>query len=199
MWASEGFLTNIGEIIAGRARGRPESIIPLMARPAWMSSVVGVNLGKHGICNFFLSIDFGCKRTVFTNSRKRGGEVLWNSLNEAGKSIMNSPATYQLNPEELYDLGTEVPETTLLLDGGFSIRHLPETSEQIRLHEEGMNTPSLIRCGDHALNSAAVAACPDIGVRESLQEVGIIGITFTALKLLEKEIPNYMDGNSAPS
>ena len=53
------------------------STIPPVTCPAWVSSYTGVNIGKHGIPDFFLSIDLRRKKITFADSTKRKVKAFW--------------------------------------------------------------------------------------------------------------------------
>ena len=95
-WAKKGLLPNVRGLVESGVHGYLRSTIPPTTCPAWTSSTTGVDIYKHGIYDFFLSIDFKRKRIIFADSRKRKVKALWNLLNEAGRStiIMNMPVTY---------------------------------------------------------------------------------------------------------
>jgi len=100
-WADQGLLPNIAGLMAKGAYGPIRSTIPPMTCPAWTSSVTGVDVHKHGIYDFFLSVDFKRKRMTFADSRKRKSEALWSLLGASGKRsvVINLPASYP--PEKL--------------------------------------------------------------------------------------------------
>ncbi|NIO36509.1 hypothetical protein GTO27_02275, partial [Candidatus Bathyarchaeota archaeon] len=50
------------------AYGRLRSTIHTNTVPAWTSSVTGVNPGKHGLYDIFLSLDLKSKRIEYANS-----------------------------------------------------------------------------------------------------------------------------------
>jgi len=89
-------LTNLKKMMTSGSYGTLTSTIPPVTCPAWVSSVTGVNPGKHGIHDFFLSIDISNRKIEYANSRKRRTRAIWNILSDAGKKvvILNVPVTY---------------------------------------------------------------------------------------------------------
>jgi len=94
--ASEGALPTINGIMREGAYGKLRSTIPPITCPAWVSSITGVNIGKHGIHDFFLSVDINKKEIVFANSAKRKAEAIWNIPGFADKKVvvLNFPVSY---------------------------------------------------------------------------------------------------------
>jgi predicted AlkP superfamily phosphohydrolase/phosphomutase len=76
--------------------GKLRSTIPPLTCPAWVSSCTGVNIGKHGIHDFRLSVDVRKREMVFADSTKRKVEAIWNILSAAGKRVvvLNFPVSY---------------------------------------------------------------------------------------------------------
>ena len=94
--ARKDVLPTLNGIMRGGAYGKLKSTIPPITCPAWVSSITGVNIGKHGIHDFFLSVDINKKEIVFANSRKRKAEAVWNLLSSADKKVvvLNFPVSY---------------------------------------------------------------------------------------------------------
>jgi len=92
----QGYLKNLQKMMATGSYGKLMSTIPPATCPAWVSSVTGVNPGKHGIHDFFLSLDIKKRNFDFANSTKRKTKAIWNILSDAGKEtvILNVPVTY---------------------------------------------------------------------------------------------------------
>jgi len=94
--ARKGFLPTLNGIMRGGAYGKLRSTIPPITCPAWVSSITGVNIGKHGIHDFFLSVDINKKKIVFADSSKRKAEAIWSTLSFADKKVvvLNFPVSY---------------------------------------------------------------------------------------------------------
>ncbi|MDH5462528.1 MAG: alkaline phosphatase family protein [Candidatus Bathyarchaeota archaeon] len=141
--AQRGILENFQNLMRTGSYGKLRSTIPPHTVPAWTSSVTGVNPGKHGLYDFFLSLDLRSKRPEYANSTKRKVLAVWNILSEHGKKVvvLNVPVTYppekvegvmvsgMLTPslkssftypsslkEELLDLGYQIDLGGTLLD-----------------------------------------------------------------------------------
>jgi len=99
--AESGALPTLNGIMQGGAYGTLQSTIPPITCPAWVSSITGVNIGKHGIHDFFLSVDINKKRIDFANSNKIKAKTIWNMLSLADKKIvvLNFPVSYP--PQEI--------------------------------------------------------------------------------------------------
>ena len=95
-FAKKGLLKNLQKIITSGSSGILTSTIPPVTCPAWVSSVTGVNPGKHGIHDFFLSVNIEKRKIEYANSKKRRVKAIWNILSDAGKKvvIVNVPVTY---------------------------------------------------------------------------------------------------------
>lgn len=76
--------------------GKLRSTIPPSTIPAWTSSVTGVDLDKHGLYDFFLSVDLEEKRIEYADRTKRKHKAIWNILGEHGLKVIvvNVPVTY---------------------------------------------------------------------------------------------------------
>ena len=94
--AHKGILPTIKGIMTDGSYGKLKSTIPPVTCPAWVSSSTGVNIGKHGIHDFSLSVDLRKKNVVFADSTKRQVDAIWNLLTAAGKRVvvLNFPVTY---------------------------------------------------------------------------------------------------------
>lgn len=142
-YAHKGILPTINGIMIDGSYGKLRSTIPPVTCPAWVSSCTGVNIGKHGIHGFSLSVDIRKRKIVFANSTKRKVEAIWNLLSVAGKRVvvLNVPVSYppervngamvsgMLTPgaksnftfprglkDELLDLGYEIDVADTMLD-----------------------------------------------------------------------------------
>ena len=99
--ANKGFLPTLQGIMAEGFYGKLKSTVPPLTGPAWVSSVTGVNMGKHGIPDFHLSFDIKKRRILFADSKKRKVDAIWNLLSNMRKSvvILNVPMTFP--PEKI--------------------------------------------------------------------------------------------------
>jgi len=99
-WVKEGRLPTIASCLDQGVRA------PLLSTPlsnsaqAWSSFITGMNPGRHGIYDFFETLDDGYG-VRFINASFRKGRSLWKLLSDAGKrvGVMNVPITYP--PEEV--------------------------------------------------------------------------------------------------
>ena len=62
-----GLLPNLGRLFNDGLSGELESSIPPYTCPAWVSSITGVNPGKHGVFDFFLDYDLKSKQLKYAN------------------------------------------------------------------------------------------------------------------------------------
>jgi len=94
--ARKGIFKNLQDIISAGVHGNLKSTIPPVTCPAWVSSVTGVNPGKHGIYDFLLSVDLRKKKIEYANSTKRKTKAIWNMLIDSGMNVivLNVPVTY---------------------------------------------------------------------------------------------------------
>ncbi|MHA2053217.1 MAG: alkaline phosphatase family protein, partial [Candidatus Hodarchaeales archaeon] len=100
-YAKQGYLKNIQQLMITGAYGELESTIPPATCPAWVTSVTGVNPGKHGISDFVLDVDLKTRKFLYANSKQRKSKAIWNILSEENKKVIviNVPVTYP--PEEV--------------------------------------------------------------------------------------------------
>lgn len=94
--AKKGILSHLKKIISTGICGNLRSTDPPVTCPAWVSSITGLNPGKHGIYDFFLSIDLRKRKIEYANSKKRRRKAVWNILSDYGKKVivLNVPVTY---------------------------------------------------------------------------------------------------------
>lgn len=153
--ASNATLPTVDGIMRDGAYGELRSTIPPVTCPAWVSSITGVNIGKHGIYDFFVSVDINKKEIVLVDSSKRKAEAIWNTLSLADRKVvvLNFPVSYppekvngamvsgMLTPslrsdftyprnlkDELLELGYEIDVADTMLD-----RILAFKSDKIRM------------------------------------------------------------------
>ena len=95
-YARQGYLKNIQQLMTTGAYGELESTIPPATCPAWVTSVTGVNPGKHGISDFILDVDLKKRKYIYANSKQRKSKAIWNIISEESKKVIviNVPVTY---------------------------------------------------------------------------------------------------------
>lgn len=87
-------LPTFARLLHTGAAGVLRSTIPALTPPAWVSSVTGVNPGKHAIFDFL--IDQKSQRARPASSLDWRAESLWHTLNRAGRrvGVLNFPVTF---------------------------------------------------------------------------------------------------------
>lgn len=95
----EGVLPNLKTILQVGSRGILNSTMPPSTAPAWVSSVTGVNPGKHGCFDFRGPLDADRRRPLI-DSRAIRTIPLWSILNQHGRraGIVNLPVSYPPQP-----------------------------------------------------------------------------------------------------
>jgi len=91
----KGFMPNLKEIYAKGVSATLHSTQPPYTGPAWVSSLTGVNPGKHGIFGFTTSREDNTQRSLIS-SRDIRATKLWQYLDMGGKTsgFINVPVTY---------------------------------------------------------------------------------------------------------
>ncbi|MFQ6126796.1 MAG: alkaline phosphatase family protein, partial [Candidatus Heimdallarchaeota archaeon] len=169
--ANRGLLKSFSWIIREGVYGKLKSTMPPSTCPAWVSSVTGVNPGKHGILDFINSVDLIKKRLFFADSQTRKCKAIWNILSEMGKKIivMNVPVTYP--PERVHGVmvsGMLTPGLKSnftyprdlkdeLIDLGYKIDVTDTMAEMASLYKSGekemlIKLRELIKCRVEAAN-----------------------------------------------
>lgn len=93
-WMDEGALPAFRALIERGARAVLRSTIPPLTPPAWVSSVTGVNPGKHGIFDFTKGREHYRAEPVHSGDWR--AEPIWLRLGREGfrVGVMNFPLTY---------------------------------------------------------------------------------------------------------
>jgi len=91
----EGFMPNLQEICEKGVWAALQSTKPPYTGPAWVSSLTGVNPGKHGIFGFTTSREESARRSLISSRNIRAAK-LWQYLDKGGKvsGFINVPVTY---------------------------------------------------------------------------------------------------------
>ncbi len=94
-----GHMPNLQKVCSDGVSGILRSTIPPYTAPAWVSSVTGMNPGKHSVFGFTTNNNGETKR-AFVSSRSVKTPKLWHYLNNAGMSagVINLPITYPAEP-----------------------------------------------------------------------------------------------------
>jgi len=95
----QGYMPNLKSLCKNGVKGSLESTLPPYTAPAWVSSLTGMNPGKHGIFGFTKIANNGTDRTLIS-SRDIKTPRIWKYLGEAGKTagLINVPVTYPAAP-----------------------------------------------------------------------------------------------------
>ncbi|MCL5318565.1 MAG: alkaline phosphatase family protein [Thaumarchaeota archaeon] len=90
---SQGELPTLQRIIANGSSGTLTTIVPPLTPPAWVSSVTGVNPGKHNIYDFISHSNY---KSSFVNATNMRAEPIWRILSRAGLRyvVINVPVTF---------------------------------------------------------------------------------------------------------
>ena len=93
-------MPTINALIQEGIYGRLRSTIPPCTIPAWTSSVTGVDVDKHGLYDFFLSVDLDERKVEYADRTKRKYEAIWNLLGKHNLKtiVVNVPVTYPPEP-----------------------------------------------------------------------------------------------------
>jgi predicted AlkP superfamily phosphohydrolase/phosphomutase len=93
-WLRAGKLPTIGQLVSTGAGGELLSILPITPA-AWTSAATGLNVGKHGLCDFIKRVPNSYKLRL-VNRRDRTCESLWSLASRYGKKVIviNYPMTY---------------------------------------------------------------------------------------------------------
>ena len=97
--------------------------------------------------------------------------------------------------ESLFGHRVDVPEVVLLPEGFSSPSHmLTANADVVRPYDENVDIPSLMWSGDHSLYGIIVMAGSGASKFRCIKKMRIVDIAPTILKLLDLDIPAYMDG-----
>jgi predicted AlkP superfamily phosphohydrolase/phosphomutase len=98
-WAEAGLLPTFKRLMDRGAWGPLKSTMPPVTPSAWSSMATGLNLGKHGVFDFFARKPDSYE-TYLVNATHRRGTPLWTLLSRAGRrvTVFNVPATYPPDP-----------------------------------------------------------------------------------------------------
>ncbi|MBI3950168.1 MAG: alkaline phosphatase family protein [Acidobacteria bacterium] len=125
-WIESGLLPTVRVLIQRGASGTLKSTIPPLTPPAWVSSITGVNPGKHGVFDFIKGKERYQQRSLRSSDWKV--EPIWRRLSREGFNVgvVNFPLTYPplaINGFMLSGMLTP--------SGAMDYAHPPELVEQI--------------------------------------------------------------------
>jgi len=157
-----GDMPTLGKLTNNGLNGRLKSTIPPSTCPAWVSSVTGVNVGKHGIYDFFTSVDLRNKAVTFANSMKRRASAVWNIASRLEKKciILNVPVTFP--PERIEG----VMVSGMLTPGLHSDFTYPRS-----LKHELLGMGYQIDIGDTMVNKLLLQQRSEVGLLSKLREL----------------------------
>jgi len=91
----QGYMPNLKKVCENGVSGLLQSTQPPYTGPAWVSSVTGMNPGKHGVFGFTHQPE-GEERRTFVSSRTIKVPKIWQYLENAGRTagLINVPVTY---------------------------------------------------------------------------------------------------------
>lgn len=91
----QGYMPNLKKVCENGVSGFLQSTCPPYTGPAWVSSITGMNPGKHGVFGF-TSKRKGESNRALVSSRTIKAPKIWQYLEKAGKraGLINVPVTY---------------------------------------------------------------------------------------------------------